>query len=264
MNIISSIILGIVEGITEFLPISSTAHLEITSRLLNLEQSNFLNSFEIIIQFGAILAVVVIYFSLLKKNWQIWKKILAAFIPTGAIGFVLYKIIKNVLLGDNALQIIVWTLGIGGVLILAFEYLFPQDEAKPHPDTDYSELEQLPYTKAVLIGLAQSLAVVPGVSRSAATIIAGRSMGMTRKAIVEFSFLLAVPTMLAAAGYDLLKNAQGFSSHEFVILAVGFITAFIAAYFSVKWLLAFVTRHGFTIFGYYRIVLAILLAIFFL
>lgn len=261
MNTIHSIILGIIEGITEFLPISSTAHLEIASRILQLEQNDFLKSFEIVIQFGAILAVVVIYFSLLKKNWNVWKKILAAFIPTGAIGFVLYKIIKHYFLGNFSL--IVWTLGIGGIVLIAFEY-FAQDKGREESESSVQEIENLSYGKAVTIGLAQAIAVVPGVSRSAATIIAGRSLGMSRKAIIEFSFLLAVPTMLAASGYDLLKNYHSLSSNNLGLLIVGFIVAFFSALVSVKWLLAFVRKHGFTVFGYYRIILAIVLAFFFL
>jgi undecaprenyl-diphosphatase len=260
MTIFHSIILGIVEGITEFLPISSTAHLDITARILNLAQTDFLKTFEIVIQFGAILAVVVIYFSVLKRNISVWKRILAAFIPTGIIGFVLYKVIKSMFLGN--LELMIWTIGVGGVLLIIFEYYFGKREEGQIGSLQ--ELESLSYSKAVLIGLAQALAAVPGVSRSAATIIAGRSLGLTRKAIVDFSFLLAVPTMFAASGYDLLKSYQNFSSNDFGVLAVGFVVAFIAAFFSVKALLAFVQKNGFMVFGYYRIVLAIVLAFWFL
>jgi undecaprenyl-diphosphatase len=256
MTLIHSVILGIVEGITEFLPISSTAHLEISARLLGLAETDFLKSFEIIIQLGAILAVVFLYAKTLSANTSIWKRIITAFIPTGVIGFVLYKVIKDYLLGNESL--VIWTLGIGGVLLIIFELFYGREEELTI-QTPLAQLEQMPYSKAFLIGLAQSLAIVPGVSRAAATIVAGRLLGVSRRAIVEFSFLLAIPTMAAAAGYDLTKNAVSFTSAELGILAVGFITAFIAALFAVKFLIHYIQHHTFIVFGIYRIVLALLL-----
>ncbi|MBA3550854.1 undecaprenyl-diphosphatase UppP [Patescibacteria group bacterium] len=254
MTLVHSFILGIVEGLTEFLPISSTAHLEIASRVLGLASTDFLKSFEIIIQLGAILAVVVFYASTLTKNTELWKRIIVAFVPTGIIGFLLYKVIKNYLLGNPSL--IVWTLGIGGIVILLFEYIYKDK----HAERDSTqELQTLSYKKALLIGLAQSLAIVPGVSRSAATILSGTALGMSRKAIVEFSFLLAIPTMLAATAYDLIKNASSFSSGEFVMLTVGFITAFISALLAIKFFIHYIQKRGFALFGWYRIVLAIII-----
>ncbi|MDQ3076972.1 MAG: undecaprenyl-diphosphatase UppP [bacterium] len=254
MTLVHSFILGIVEGLTEFLPISSTAHLEIASRVLGLASTDFLKSFEIIIQLGAILAVVVFYASTLTKNTELWKRIIVAFVPTGIIGFLLYKVIKNYLLGNPSL--IVWTLGIGGVIILLFEYIYKDKYAERDSTL---ELQTLSYKKALLIGLAQSLAIVPGVSRSAATILSGTALGMSRKAVVEFSFLLAIPTMLAATAYDLLKNASSFSSEEFVMLTVGFITAFISALIAIKFFIHYIQKRGFALFGWYRIVLAIII-----
>ncbi len=254
MNLIHALILGIVEGITEFLPVSSTAHLEITSRLLGIAQSDFVKSFEIIIQLGAILAVVILYAGVLRKNSELWKRIIVAFIPTGIIGFVLYKLIKQYLLGNYS--ILVWTLGLGGIILIAFEF-FNQDHGRSFDST--SELESMPYSTALMIGLVQALAVIPGVSRSAATIITGRALGVSRKAIVEFSFLLAIPTMLAATGYDLLKNFSGFSTSEFSVLGVGFIAAFFSALLAVKLFMSLIKRRGFTAFGIYRIILAIII-----
>lgn len=255
MTLMQSVLLGIVEGITEFLPISSTAHLEISARILGIASSDFFKSFEIIIQLGAILAVVVLYARTLSTNLTIWKKIIAAFLPTGVIGFVLYKIIKDYLLGNETL--IIWTLGIGGIILIIFELVYSREE--PNLQSPMSEIEMMPYKKAVMIGLAQSIAVVPGVSRAAATIIAGRVLGLSRKAIVEFSFLLAIPTMLAAASYDLTKNALSFSSSEVLVLAVGFVTAFISALVAVQFLLRYIQTHTFIMFGVYRIILAIAL-----
>jgi undecaprenyl-diphosphatase len=235
MTLIQSFILGIIEGLTEFLPVSSTAHLELGTRLLGLVSTDFIKSFEIIIQLGAILAVVVIYWSRLSKNRELWKRIITAFIPTGIIGFVLYKLIKSYLLGN--IHILIWTLGIGGIILIIFELIY--HEHHDRLGDSITELETMTYGTALLIGIAQSVAVVPGVSRSAATIIAGRTLGISRKAIVEFSFLLAIPTMLAATGYDLLKNASSFSVSEAGALGVGFVVA--------------------VLFGVYRIALAIII-----
>jgi undecaprenyl-diphosphatase len=254
MNLIHAVILGIVEGLTEFLPVSSTAHLQITSNLLLLGQTDFVKTFEIVIQFGAILAVVVLYARLLLHNVEIWKRILAAFLPTAVIGYVFYSVIKNYLLGNDSL--IIWTLGLGGIIIIIFEYVFKQS---PEPEDTEQELSALPYRTAVLVGLAQAIAAVPGVSRSAATIIAGRSLGMSKRAIVEFSFLLAIPTMAAAAGYDLLKSAPVITGGNVSALIVGFVVAFIAALIAIKSFMSFVRKHSFTAFGIYRIVLALLL-----
>ncbi len=257
MNIIQALILGVVEGITEFLPISSTAHMEIVSRLMGLAETDFVKTFQIAIQFGAILAVIFIYFETLKKNFEIWKRILVAFVPTGVVGFVLYKLIKNQLLGN--MRAVVLALGLGGIILILCEYILVDNKT----GDSTRELEIMPYATAFWIGLAQALAVIPGVSRSAATIVAGRSLGVSKKAVVEFSFLLAVPTMLAASGYDLLKSAGSFSASYFGLIAVGFICAFFAALFSVRALLAFVKNHDFKIFGFYRILAALFTAFLF-
>ena len=263
MNILHAIILGIIEGVTEFLPISSTAHLEMMSHILRLVQSDFIKSFEISIQLGAILAVVVIYSKLLFQRKRVWKPIIAGFIPTAVIGFILYKIIKDYLLGNSWL--VVATLFFGGIIIIWFERWLKKTEGRIESATDSNnDIVGMKLSTAVWIGLAQSLAVVPGVSRSAATIIAGRLLGMRRVAIVEFSFLLAIPTMAAATGYDMIKSVGAFNSEQFWLLAVGFVTAFVSAFFAVHFLLNYVKKNSFAVFGIYRIIIAIAFALFIL
>ena len=247
MTIVQAIILGIVEGVTEFLPISSTGHLILTSKLLGIADSNFLKSFEISIQLGAILSVVVLYWRRFFTNKEAWKKVFIAFLPTAIIGFLLYKILKTYLLGNAML--VVWALAIGGVALIVFELWHVR---RTH------QVQPLNYKNAFLTGLAQSLAIIPGVSRSGATIVAGLVMGMSREAIVEFSFLLAIPTMAAATAYDLYKSAGSFTFSEFHILAIGFIVSFFVAWASIKWLLHFIKNHTFIWFGVYRIIVAIL------
>ncbi len=249
MTFLQTIILGALEGFTEFLPISSTAHLLLTSRIFGLVDSDFLKSFTIVIQFGAILAVVVLYAGRFLKDWETNKRIIAAFVPTAAIGFGLYKIIKGFLFENTAL--ILAALLIGGVLLIVFEIFYKKKPIRPIP------LSELPYWRAVLIGAAQALAIIPGVSRAAVTIVGGMLLGVERKAIVEFSFLLAVPTMAAASGYDLLKNASQFSLGQFHLLLIGFTASFFFAIVSVRFLLNYIKNNSFTNFGIYRILLVI-------
>ncbi len=249
MTILHAVILGIIEGVTEFLPISSTGHLILTSHFLKLPSSEFIKNFEIVIQLGAILAVVVLYAKKLLLNRQILSQVVAAFIPTAVVGFVLYKIIKQFLLGNEV--VVLWALFIGGVLLIIFEYFHNA------PDNGGKVLENLSYRDSFIIGLFQSLAVVPGVSRAAATIVGGLILGYQRKQIVEFSFLLAVPTMLAASALDMYKSAGVFSGAEFGTLAIGFIVSFFTALIAIKWLLAFIKTHNFIWFGIYRIMIAL-------
>jgi undecaprenyl-diphosphatase len=251
MHILQTLILGAAEGFTEFLPISSTAHMMMVSRILGLTSTDFLKTFEIVIQFGAILAIVALYWSRLYALRQVWSKILVAFVPTGVIGFVLYKLIKGYLLGNNTIAI--WALGIGGALLILFE-IFHKDKTPSQESLE--ELAGMSYAKAAMIGLAQAVAVIPGVSRSAATIVAGRALGVSRAAIVEFSFLLAVPTMLAASGYELLKSTPHLDAGQYGSLLIGLVAAFVTAHFSVRWLLRYVRSHNFISFGIYRIIVA--------
>jgi undecaprenyl-diphosphatase len=252
MTIFHAIILAIIEGITEFLPISSTGHLILAAKVLSLPSTDFEKSFEIIIQLGAILAVVVLYFKKYARNIDAWKKIIAAFVPSAAISFILYKWVKMYLLGNS--QVVLWSLLIGGIIII----LFDRYHKEQSDQEDSASIISVTYKQAVIIGLCQTIAVIPGVSRSASTIIGAMSLGKRRKIAVEFSFLLAIPTMLAASGYDFLKTNNSFSQSEYVLLSVGFIVAFITALLAIKLFLGFVQKHNFTTFGVYRIVLAIL------
>lgn len=249
MSIWHVLIFGIVEGITEFLPISSTGHLMLTAKLLGVVQSEFIKSFQIAIQLGAILSVVVVYWDKLISGSKIWKRLLVAFMPAALIGVLFYKTIKRYLLGDNAL--VLWSLFIGGLFLIIFELFYHQKEDA------VEEMSDISYRQALVIGLFQSLAMVPGVSRAAATIIGGLVCGLKRKTIVEFSFLLAIPTMLAAAALDLFKSAPVFKTEQFVSLGIGLIVSFAVAITTVKFLLVFIKRHSFISFGVYRIIIAL-------
>ncbi len=250
MTTFDAIVLGIVEGLTEFLPISSTAHLILVAEALGLAPSEFLKTFEIAIQFGAILAVVVLFRRTVFHNFFISKRLLVAFLPTALIGAFFYPVVKNVFLANP--QISIWALLIGGGLIIALERWLRGQEAP------IKELTAIDYRRAFVIGLCQSLAIVPGVSRAAATIFGGRLLGLERRVIVEFSFLLAVPTMFAAAGLDLIQSAEIFSANDYVNLIIGLIVSFLAAMVGIKFLLKLIERHDLTIFGVYRIILALI------
>lgn len=256
MDLLTTITLGIIEGVTEFLPISSTGHLILASDFLKIPQSEFIKDFTVIIQLGAILAIVTLYIDKLLKSKLLWRKILTAFIPTAIIGFLLFSFIKSYLLGNSYVTLI--ALVAGGVVLIVLELLYKEKEH--HIDS----VENISYKNSFLIGLAQSIAVIPGVSRSAATIISALFLGTKRKAAAEFSFLLAVPTMLAATTLDLYKTSFNFSSNEWVMLAVGFVTSFITAIIVVKWFLGYIQKHTFIPFGIYRIVLGALFWLFLL
>ncbi len=250
MNILQALILSAVEGISEFLPISSTGHMILAADILRIAQTSFVKDFEIIIQLGAILAIVVLYWNSLFKSLEVWKRIIVAFIPTGIIGLLLFKVVKNYLLGN--LYITLVSLLVGGIVLIALELIYKEKEH--HID----DIAKMTLPKAFVIGLFQSIAIIPGVSRSAATIVGALFLGTKRKAAAEFSFILAVPTMLAATGLDLIKTNLSYSFNEWVILAIGFFGAFIVALISVKLFLKYVQRNNFILFGVYRVVAAIL------
>jgi len=258
MSFLETIILGIVEGFTEFLPVSSTGHLILSSHLLKLEQSDFLKSFEIAIQLGAILSVMVLYFKRFLLNTEVIKRIAVAFLPTAIVGFTLYGFIKNVLLGSELT--VLWALLLGGVALVVFELWYSKTALKLNVQNSLL----LSYRHCFFIGLFQALAVVPGVSRAGATILGGLWLGVPRKTIVEFSFLLALPTMAGATGLDLLKNASSFSYDQFGVLLVGFAVSFVTAVLAIKFLLSFVQKHTFMSFGVYRIILAVVFFILFM
>lgn len=254
--------MGITEGVTEFLPISSTGHMVLVAHILALAETNFVKSFEIVIQLGAIAAVVLLYAKRVLKDWETMKKVLTAFVPTGIIGLVLYKLIKQYLLGNVWVTVI--ALGAGGAAIILLESKMKITNNRSHGEQlPITNLKDLSYKKAATIGVIQAISVIPGVSRAAATILGGMGMGLTREAATEFSFLLAVPTMLAATGLDLVKSGHNFSGGEWVILAIGFGTAFAAAMTTVKWLINFVQRHSLKGFGVYRIIVAVVYAFIF-
>jgi len=245
MTDLQAIILGIIEGLTEFLPVSSTAHLILSADAMHLTGSEFLKSFEIIIQLGAILSVVVLYWRRFL-NWEVLKKLVVAFIPTGIIGLTVYKAIK-VMLGSVTVVLI--TLIVGGIALILFEHF--KEHAEDDPD-----FREITYRRAFLVGLFQAIAVVPGVSRSAATIVGGSLIGINKRTIVEFSFLLAVPTMAAASGLELLKGYSSLAGH-FATLAIGFVVSFVTAIIAIKSFLAFVKKRDFKAFGWYRIAVAL-------
>lgn len=256
MTFLDALLLGLVEGVTEFLPISSTGHLILTSHVLALPQTAFLKTFEVVIQLGAILAALLLYAGTLLRSSAVTLRVAVAFVPTAVIGLLLHDVIKTVFLASDL--IVVWALAVGGVVLIVFEQWYKR------PPSAHTDLARLPLLTAVLIGVGQSLALLPGVSRAAATIIAGLLLGMDRKAVVEFSFLLAIPTMAAATGLDLLTSKAGFSAQEMLLLATGFLTAFVVALLAIRWLIAYIQHHSFTAFGIYRILLAGVYAVFLL
>lgn len=253
MTIIEAITLGIVEGLSEFLPISSTGHLILASSLMNLEQTDAHKVFEVVIQLGAMLAVLFIYRDRVANNVELLKKIAFAFLPTAALGYLLYKIVKTFF--DASL--VSYMLIVGGIAFIVIELWM-----KKHVPT-VEGVEGISYRKAFLIGLVQSLSMVPGISRSGATIMGGLLVGMNRKDAAEFSFLLALPTMLAATLYDIYKNYTVFELGDWQNILVGFVTSFIFAVIGIKALLKFITSHTFIPFGVYRIAVGIIFLIFF-
>ncbi len=252
MDIWQIAILAIVEGFTEFLPISSTGHLILTSHVLGINQTPFVKTFEIVIQLGAILAVIVLYWKKLIQNYILWKKIFVAFFPTALLGFILYKIIKDILIGNSLITLV--ALFLGGIVLIFLELFYK--EKKHHVDN----VEEITYRQSFFIGLFQSLSMIPGVSRAAATIIGGLFLGAKRKAAVEFSFFLAIPTMIAASALDIAQSSFLFTMNEILSLLLGFIFSFFVAIIAIKFLLSFIQSHTFIPFGIYRVILALLYA----
>lgn len=255
MTIFDSIILGIVEGFTEFLPISSTGHLIVVSDLLGIDQTSVTKAYEVIIQFAAILAVVFNYkdkFS--PKHISLWIKLFVAFLPIGIVGFIFSHQIKELF----SVHIVAIMFIIGGIVFLIVEKFFIKDESRLIQDVEDVTMKQ-----SLFIGIAQVFALIPGTSRAGSTIIGALLVGLSRKASAEFSFLLALPVMSAVSAYDLLKHYKEFSDANLVVLIVGFIVAFIVAYLTVKLFLKFLDRFTFVSFGIYRILFGITLLTFF-
>jgi undecaprenyl-diphosphatase len=249
MNLIQSIVIAIIEGITEFLPVSSTGHMILASAAMKIADNEFVKTFEIAIQIGAIMAIVLMYIRRFFQSIIIYLKLGTAFIPTGIIGFLAYHFIKDYLFNPIVVSS---SLIIGGVILILIDKRVVNQQSK----TDV--LESISYKNAFFIGLIQCFSMIPGVSRAAATIIGGIFNGLDKKQAMEFSFLLAVPTMFAATGYDLLKTPVVFSKEEMVLLIIGLIIAFITAWVAVKLFLKLVQNYGFKYFGYYRIIIGII------
>lgn len=253
MTLFQSIIIAIIEGLTEFLPISSTGHMILASAAMGIHEDEFVKTFEVFIQLGAILAIALMYIKRFFKSIDIYFKLFAAFLPTAVIGFLAYDYIKAYLFNPIVVSV---SLILGGVILILIDKKVIQQQSA------LQEVEDLSYRNAFFIGLCQCLSMVPGTSRAAATIIGGVFNGLDKKQATEFSFLLAVPTMMAAGGYDLLKSDLAFSSGQILMLGVGFVVAFASAWIAVKLFLKYVSNHGFTAFGWYRIALGILFLIF--
>ena len=242
MSWTEAFIIAVVEGITEFLPVSSTGHMIITEKILGLQSSEFTNLFIINIQLGAILSVVVLYWKRFFKNLKFYYILFVAFLPAAVFGLLLGDYIDILL---ESVTVVAVSLIIGGVFLLFADKLFAKT----------SENQNIGYKKALFIGFFQVLAMIPGVSRSAATIIGGMSQKLTRKTAAEFSFFLAVPTMFAATLYKLYKNHEALNADNIDILIFGNIVAFFVAMLAIKFFINFLTKYGFKLFGYYRILI---------
>lgn len=252
MTLFDAFILGVVEGLSEFLPVSSTGHLILVSELLGLQQTDGHKVFEVVIQLGAMLAVLFVYCRKLLEKPELLKTLLIAFIPTGTIGFILYSQVKSLFVPG----LVSYMLILGGIGFILIEY-FLQKRA-----VSVDDINDITVRQALIIGLVQCLAMVPGVSRSGATIMGGLLCGFNRKVAAEFSFLLALPTMLAATVYDVYKNYTLFKLDDLQGMAMGFVVSFVFAVISIRWLLQFVTRHTFVSFGVYRIIIGALFLLF--
>lgn len=255
MTLVESIIIAIVEGITEFIPISSTGHMIITEKLLHIAETDFVKAFTVAIQLGAILAVIVLYYKKFFNfsKWKFYMKLLIAVLPAIILGFLFSKKIDAML--DSTLTVAVSLLA-GGIILLFIDNVFN----KPIIDSE----EKVTYKKAFIIGIWQCIAMIPGVSRSASSIIGGMQQKLTRSAAAEFSFFLAVPTMLAATGYKLLKYFNengGFTSAEIQQLAIGNLVAFVVAVLAIKFFITMLKKHGFRVWGVYRVIVGIVLLV---
>lgn len=255
MDIIQTIILGVVEGITEFLPVSSTAHLIIVAKWLGIAQTDFQKFFEVFIQSGAILAVIFLYFQYVWKHKDLIWKVLTSFVPTAIVGLLLHKVIKGVFFES-------YTLITGALLVVGLLFIIVEQLIKDGKIKLTHGLNDINWQSAGLIGVAQSLAVIPGVSRAGIVIVFMMILGYKREESAVYSFLLAVPTILAASALDFVKTEQVLLSPgngQLLLVIVGFITSFVVAYFSVKWLVDYLKKNSLSSFGIYRIALAIIL-----
>lgn len=258
MNLFESVVLAIVEGVTEFLPISSTGHMIITSSLMGIANDDFTRTFTVAIQLGAILSVVVLYFKQFFQSINFYFKLLVGFIPAVIFGLLFDDYIDSLL--GNVL-VVAYTLLVGGVILIFLEDILKHNRTE-------DSIDDITYPKAFKVGLFQCLAMIPGVSRSAATIIGGMTQNLSRKTAAEFSFFLALPTMFGATVLKIYKFSKAmkekgisFSDDEKLMLVVGNIVAFIVAMIAIKAFITYLTKHGFKVFGYYRIIVGLMIII---
>jgi len=250
LDIFQAIIIGIIEGFTEFLPISSTGHMIVASKFLGVDQDAVTKAYEVIIQFAAILAVMLIYKEKISfKKINLWMKLFIAFLPLAIVGFIFKDQIKALF----NVETVAWMFIIGGIIFLIVEYFYKEKESH------ISEVEDVTWMQATWIGISQVFALIPGTSRSGATIIGGLLVGLDRKTSSDFSFLLAIPVMGAVTAYDLLKHYKEFADANLLAFGVGFIVAFVVAYITVKLFLVFIQKFSFVPFGIYRIIFGVVL-----
>jgi len=251
MTWLEALILSIVEGITEFLPVSSTGHMILTEGILGMKSSEFVQAFIVNIQFGAILSVVVLYWKRFFQSFNFYYKLFLAFLPAAFFGLLFIDFIDSLL---ESVYVVAVMLILGGIVLIFVDKWF----------NTVSENQEITPKRAIAIGFFQVIAMIPGVSRSAATIIGGMTQKLSRKNAAEFSFFLAVPTMFAAAGYKLIKNYSVFTADHISLLVFGNVVSFIVALIAIKSFITFLTKHGFKIFGYYRIAIGILIIVLYL
>lgn len=256
MEIYQAIILGVIEGVTEFLPISSTFHLLFAAQFMRLEPSAFLSFFTVFIQAGSILAVLALYGKTLLTNRQLTINVLLSFIPTAIIGFLLYDIIKQTFFVNDALMLTHFI--VFGLLFIGYEW-YIDHKAVPLRNTE----QTLSRRQSILVGVAQALAVIPGVSRSGIVILSMMALGQNRQSAAKYSFLLAIPTIISTAAFDLVRTQASFhfSSQEWSAALVGFVVAFLVSLIVLRWLIQFLQHHSLAVFGYYRILIGLVLII---
>lgn len=253
MDIFQAVVVGVIEGFTEFLPISSTGHMIVASHFLGVPQNSVTKAYEVIIQFAAILAVMLIYKEKISfKKTILWQKLFLAFLPLAITGFIFKDQIKILF----SISVVAWMFIVGGIVFLIVEYFYKNKEMH------YSDVEETSYKQALWIGIAQIFSLIPGTSRAGATIVGGLLVGLDRKTSAEFSFLLAIPVMIAVSGYDLFKHYSEFADAQWAAFLIGFIVAFIVAYATIKLFLSFLQHFTFVVFGLYRIVFGIVLLLF--
>lgn len=246
MSILESIWIALIEGITEFLPVSSTGHMILLSRIFGIHDDEFVKTFEIFIQIGAILAIAIMYIKKFLQGIDVYIKLFIAFLPIAVMGLIFYDFIKDVLFSPVVVAV---SLIVGGIVLIMVDKKMISQKSR------YTDIANISYKDSFFVGLWQCFALIPGVSRAAASIVGGVFNGFDKKQATEFSFLLALPTVAAAASYDFIKTPMIFSQKELLLLVIGLVVAFISAWFAVKVFLKIVENYGFKHFGYYRILL---------